>query len=227
MRKLIAKYRFQIAFTLSLVLHFSAFLLCPHFGGEQGDTTSYQTVEVNFTDAGDFSATTEEETESETPYFEEAVYKEPTEKQILPKEVSMEEAMATPTAQHKKTKNKPQQHQKAGKQKAGNSSTSGQSDGVEIFSLQQATLLKKLPLPPYPKFARKRGLEGSVTVRVLINANGLIKDIKIVHYEGSDIFVKAVFSTVRQKWQGVFAPHKKSGIYIDGWIEVTIPFKLR
>lgn len=229
MRKLIATYRFQIAFIISLALHLSAFMLCPHFGGEQGDTTSYQTVEVNFTDASHPTvATCEENDSNDAPaHFEEAVFKEPADKASTEAiDNSPQDTPQTSPSQRKTSeKNSPTPHQ--GKQKAGNATISGESDGLDIFSLEQATLLKRLPLPSYPAYARKRGLEGSVTVQVLINANGLIKNIKMIDVQGSDVFEKALRSTIRRSWQGVFAPPKKAGHYVDGWIEITIPFRLK
>lgn len=218
MRKLIATYRFQIAFIVSLTLHLIAFVLCPHFGGEQGNPQNVQTVDVCFE---------ESHTTNDSPHFEEAVLTEEVSPQEnCPKEEPHQEAvLPTPSLKPSPPK-KIVKHRKA-KQRAGESKTSGDHTGLEVFPLEQATLLKRLPLPSYPALARKRGLEGSVTVQVLIDSNGLIKDIKVIHYEGPDLFVKTVLSTIQRQWQGVFAPHKKGGVYMDGWVEVTIPFRLR
>ena len=78
-------------------------------------------------------------------------------------------------------------------------------------------------LPPYPRRARRRGIEGWVKVRFLITKDGRVRDLSVIEESPAGVFHKSVLRTV-PKWR--FRPAKKYGQPVDVWVEQTINFKL-
>lgn len=79
------------------------------------------------------------------------------------------------------------------------------------------------PPPRYPTNARRRGIEGSVLVRLLISEEGRVDDVQLVEgaeYEG---FNDAVLSRVRD-W--TFEPARDKGRVIKVWALKRIDFVL-
>ncbi|MEA1969837.1 MAG: TonB family protein [Thermodesulfobacteriota bacterium] len=77
--------------------------------------------------------------------------------------------------------------------------------------------------PLYPFRAKRRGIEGWVKVKFLVNKNGAVEKIKIVEAEPKDIFNKSVLNTIPQ-WR--FSPGTVEGIVVNTWVVTTIRFKL-
>lgn len=78
--------------------------------------------------------------------------------------------------------------------------------------------------PPYPGLARKRGLEGTVILQVLVNREGRVNDLKIDVSSNSSLLDRAAVKAVR-KWS--FEPGKKGEERISMWVKVPITFKLK
>ncbi len=78
-------------------------------------------------------------------------------------------------------------------------------------------------LPPYPRRARRRGIEGWVKVRFLITADGRVRDLKVLKESPKGVFLKSVLNTV-PRWR--FRPAKKNGQPVEVLVEQTINFKL-
>jgi periplasmic protein TonB len=78
-------------------------------------------------------------------------------------------------------------------------------------------------LPPYPRRARRRGVEGWVKVRFLITAKGRVRDLSVLQESPKGVFSKTVLNTV-PRWR--FKPAKKDGRPVEVWVEQTINFKL-
>ena len=78
-------------------------------------------------------------------------------------------------------------------------------------------------LPPYPRRARRRGIEGWVKVRFLITAKGSVRDLSILQESPKGVFHGTVMNTV-PRWR--FRPAKKNGRPVDVWVEQTINFRL-
>lgn len=76
--------------------------------------------------------------------------------------------------------------------------------------------------PHYPNAARKAGIQGSVSLEVLIDASGKVKEAKVVDPlpYGLD---KAALEAVRQ-WE--FEPVVVDGTPVPAWIDVVIAFRL-
>jgi periplasmic protein TonB len=77
--------------------------------------------------------------------------------------------------------------------------------------------------PDYPFSAKRRGIEGYVTVQFLVDREGRTRDLKIVAAEPEGVFDQAVRSTV-PRWR--FKPGKKAGRAVETWVERTIRFEL-
>ena len=80
--------------------------------------------------------------------------------------------------------------------------------------------------PKYPAQALRSGVEGSVSVRVEVDANGVPTDVKVVERSGerSRDLDRAVTSAVL-KWR--FEPAMKDGKAIAGAVVVPVEFKSR
>jgi len=94
------------------------------------------------------------------------------------------------------------------------------------FSLGQvdrAPLAKGQVPPPYPYLARRRGIEGAVTVRFLVDRQGEVRNLEVVEAKPPGIFEESVLKTVN-RWR--FAPGVKDGEAVETWVETTIRFKL-
>lgn len=77
--------------------------------------------------------------------------------------------------------------------------------------------------PIYPYFARRRGIEGWVKVRFLVDETGQVERTEIVKAEPSGVFEQAVKRSV-SRWR--FRPGLRDGKPARAWIETTIRFKL-
>ncbi|WP_457576526.1 energy transducer TonB [Desulfomarina sp.] len=86
------------------------------------------------------------------------------------------------------------------------------------------TLTPTVRIPPvYPMRARRRGIEGWVKVRFVVNSHGNVTDITVLEAHPERIFNKAVKSCLRQ-WH--FQPGTVSGMVVDAEVTTTIRFKL-
>jgi protein TonB len=78
-------------------------------------------------------------------------------------------------------------------------------------------------LPPYPRRARRRGIEGWVKVRFLVTKDGRVRNLTVLQESPSRVFHKTVMNTV-PRWR--FKPARKDGQPVNVWVEQTINFKL-
>lgn len=80
---------------------------------------------------------------------------------------------------------------------------------------QEGRKLLKQPSPPYPEMAKRMHLSGTVKVQVVIGADGLIKETKVVG--GHPVLVEAALETLRM-WK--YAP-------ASGETTTTLEFSFR
>jgi len=81
------------------------------------------------------------------------------------------------------------------------------------------------PVPPvYPSWARRRGIEGSVKVRLLIGEEGRVVDHEILEVEGHEDFREAVLD-VLPRWR--FQPATHEGRPVRVWGAKTVLFELQ
>ena len=80
------------------------------------------------------------------------------------------------------------------------------------------------PQPEYPFLARRRGLEGTVLLRVRVSTGGAPLKVFIVHSSGADILDQAAVRAVSQ-WQ--FIPAHRGDERLEATVEVPVRFELR
>jgi protein TonB len=70
----------------------------------------------------------------------------------------------------------------------------------------------------YPRFARERGIEGSVLVRFKVLPSGDVETVNIVRSSGVEILDEA---SVRTVYRAAPMP------YVSGWVEVPMSYVLK
>ena len=80
------------------------------------------------------------------------------------------------------------------------------------------------PPPVYPALARRREQHGTVTVRVLVGADGSVESAEVAESSGFDTLDNAALETVRSRWR--FVPARRDGVAVESWVLVPIRFAL-
>lgn len=80
------------------------------------------------------------------------------------------------------------------------------------------------PAPRYPPSAQRRGHQGTVVLRVHVDARGVPVEIDIVDGSGSRVLDRAALDAVR-RWR--FAPAMRDGRPVAGSVQVPIDFTLQ
>lgn len=80
------------------------------------------------------------------------------------------------------------------------------------------------PPPRYPAVARRRGYEGRVVLRVVVDANGAVEAIEVAESSGHRILDRAALRTVRA-WR--FVPARRDGAPVAASVAVPVRFTLR
>jgi periplasmic protein TonB len=80
------------------------------------------------------------------------------------------------------------------------------------------------PAPIYPAVARRREQQGTVTVRVLVGADGSVERAEVADSSGFDTLDNAALETVRSRWR--FVPARHDGLAVESWVLVPIRFAL-
>ncbi len=78
--------------------------------------------------------------------------------------------------------------------------------------------------PPYPYFARKRGITGQVWIRLLVSEKGVVLETKVLRAEPAGVFEDAVMRCVEQ-WR--FSPAVVNGRPAIAWLETSVKFELK
>ena len=79
------------------------------------------------------------------------------------------------------------------------------------------------PAPRYPREAQRRGVAGTVLLRVHVRANGDAGDIDLIEGSGSRDLDRAAVEAVR-RWR--FAPATRNGQPVESAVQVPIAFNL-
>jgi len=80
------------------------------------------------------------------------------------------------------------------------------------------------PAPAYPAAARRNGDEGTVMLKVLVNAEGVPLRVDVDHTSGSSPLDGAALDAVR-RWR--FVPARRGVQNIEGWVRVPVVFRLQ
>lgn len=79
------------------------------------------------------------------------------------------------------------------------------------------------PEPSYPMQARRRGLQGTVMLKVLVDAGGSVADVRLAGSSGHSILDRAAMNAVRS-WS--FTPGMSGGRPKQMWVMVPVRFAL-
>jgi periplasmic protein TonB len=77
--------------------------------------------------------------------------------------------------------------------------------------------------PDYTEEARRRGIEGDVVLEIVVRADGLVGNVKVLQGLGGGLDQRAI-DAVRQ-WR--FSPARRFGTPVDVMVEVAVEFSLR
>ncbi|RWX49810.1 TonB family C-terminal domain-containing protein [Candidatus Electrothrix communis] len=88
---------------------------------------------------------------------------------------------------------------------------------------EAAPLYQSNPPPEYPRMARRRGLEGVVTIEAKIDINGRVEELRLFAGSGHTILDKAALKAVRG-WR--FSPGTVRGRTQTMWVKVPVRFEL-
>jgi periplasmic protein TonB len=80
------------------------------------------------------------------------------------------------------------------------------------------------PPPPYPERARRRGEQGTVTLHVLVAADGAVEHVELAASSGFDSLDRSALETIRARWR--FVPARRDGVAVESWVLVPIRFTL-
>lgn len=92
----------------------------------------------------------------------------------------------------------------------------------EFVPFGKAPELIQLQSPRYPRVAREAGVEGTVRVRVLVGADGLVKDLYVL--DSPPMLNQAA---VDAAWTAVFKPALQKNNPVAVWMVIPIVFKLQ
>lgn len=79
------------------------------------------------------------------------------------------------------------------------------------------------PLPRYPSAARRRGIEGTVLLEVLVSPQGQAEQVEILRSSGSSLLDEAAREAIL-RWR--FTPARRGAVAVPGRITVPITFRL-
>ncbi len=89
---------------------------------------------------------------------------------------------------------------------------------------QQARPLDHInPSPLYPRTARRKGWEGTVFLKVLVNPNGIPEKIVVAKSSGYPMLDDSAMETVKQ-WE--FSPAQTGLLKFASWITIPVQFTL-
>jgi protein TonB len=106
---------------------------------------------------------------------------------------------------------------------AGAGNGDGGGDGGDPNSIAHADYARNPP-PAYPAIARRRAQQGTVTVSVLVGADGSVERAEVADSSGFDTLDDAALETVRSRWR--FVPARHRGLAVESWVLVPIRFAL-
>ena len=98
----------------------------------------------------------------------------------------------------------------------------GKQDNMTVVMARP--LYRQNPPPQYPMKARRRHLEGTVILEVMVNAEGRVEDLEIKESSGYRILDKAALSSVRN-W--MFEPGRRNGLRVAMTVQIPVRFKLQ
>lgn len=102
------------------------------------------------------------------------------------------------------------------------SGTGGELGNGNGANLIQARY-RETPKPIYPESARRKGREGTVLLRVLVNEEGRAKTIEIYQSSGDESLDRAATESIQQSR---FIPARYGQKAVESWIRIPVDFHL-
>jgi protein TonB len=101
--------------------------------------------------------------------------------------------------------------------------TSGESKPDSSGDSTMAIPQEGSPKPPYPEFARRRGYEGTVRLKVEVLASGRVGRIWVKESSGYEILDRSALKTIKD-WR--FIPARFGGIPVKSTVIIPVKFQL-
>jgi protein TonB len=83
---------------------------------------------------------------------------------------------------------------------------------------------RNAPSPPYPPYARDRGLEGTGLFDVKVLSDGRVGEVKVKRSTGAEVLDDAAAQTIKT-W--TFEPGRRGPRPVESWVEVPVRFSLK
>jgi TonB family protein len=80
-----------------------------------------------------------------------------------------------------------------------------------------------MPKPNYPPLAARQRQGGTVILSVLVDENGVVRDVKVLRGIKPDLGLDAAAVAAVRNWR--YKPATKDGVKVKTWFTQPIPFK--
>jgi periplasmic protein TonB len=94
--------------------------------------------------------------------------------------------------------------------------------GIEVARAPSQVALLVAPRPPYPAILLRQGVQGTVTLRVLVGIDGRPLRVEVEQGSGNRSLDRHAREHVLQRWR--FEPARFEGRPIEAWAEIPIDF---
>jgi len=111
-----------------------------------------------------------------------------------------------------------------GSQSAGGGSGTGDGSGGDGSDGLAHPAYGSNPKPPYPLAARRLGVEGVVTLEVLVRPDGSPAEVRVRSSSGSSLLDDSAVETVRARWR--FIPARRGAVPVESRVTFPIRFTL-
>lgn len=95
-------------------------------------------------------------------------------------------------------------------------------DTAPYYYVEIKPSLIKIPDPGYPVVARRGGVSGTAVVKALVDVDGHVKRVEIMHSSGSSTLDNAALEAAKK---AIYTPGVLRGRLVRTW--VSIPFRFR
>lgn len=93
----------------------------------------------------------------------------------------------------------------------------------EFIMIEKLPQIIKQAKPEYPRLTRLAGIEGDVSIKVLIGKDGKVLDAVIAVSSGTQALDKA---TIKAAFKSVYSPGIQSGRPVNVWVSYKVEFRL-
>jgi protein TonB len=80
------------------------------------------------------------------------------------------------------------------------------------------------PVPKYPELAKQAGIEGTTVVKMLVDIDGSVREVKILKSSGNQMLDQSALAAAKQS---KFTPAKQRDKFVRVWVSRPFKFKLQ